>query len=317
MDDGPGATASELLISVVICTYRRPEALALALDGLVGQDAAGRAWEVIVVDSAAEQATRRQLAAWEERLPGLRYVAATQVGIPQARNHGWQAARGEYVAYIDDDCQTPPGWLALAAQLIQQYGPDLFGGPYYPYYVQPKPTWFRDAYGSGEPAGQAGWLRPEQSLVAGNLFMRRAVLADCGGFDPTMRLAEETELQRRLRRVRPETRSYYEPGLFLYHQVRPEKYGLRYQMRAWFNSGRYNAVAFDEPSHAMTWKHWAAFLGLPVWIGYGLSLGGWLRNRRVYPAYANYVFERVLRRVGQWGKLYEHVRRLARPADAP
>src|SRR4051812_39670363 len=103
--------------SVVVPTYRRPDLLDRCLSALVAQDFDPAACEVIVADDAAGDETRRQVEKWAGASRfALRYVA---VGPPHgpaaARNAGWRAARGEVVAFTDDDCVPDPGWLRAGA----------------------------------------------------------------------------------------------------------------------------------------------------------------------------------------------------------
>ncbi|MFM8321705.1 MAG: hypothetical protein ACKOC5_12395, partial [Chloroflexota bacterium] len=111
----------------------------------------------------------------------------------------------------------------------------------------------------------------------------------------------------RLRRQDPGLRSYHEPDLWLYHQVRPERYRLAGHLRARFTAGRYSYRAFYDPAQVTRARHLAAFVGLPLLIAAGATIGAVGRDRRVYPAYQNYIYERVLPWVTQWGKLYQRL----------
>ncbi len=84
-------------VSVVVPTYRRPELLGRCLAALAAQDLDPSAFEVIVADDAASEATRRQVEAFARRSAAtVRYVAVTgRHGPAAARNVGWRAARGD------------------------------------------------------------------------------------------------------------------------------------------------------------------------------------------------------------------------------
>src|SRR5215813_13473594 len=90
-------------LSVVICTYNRPELLRLALTTLLQQSPADIAYEVIVVDNNSVQETRAvvdELAASDSR---LRYVRETRQGNSYARNTGVIESRAPIIAFLDDD----------------------------------------------------------------------------------------------------------------------------------------------------------------------------------------------------------------------
>src|SRR5690348_931640 len=100
-------------ISVVIPTYRRPELLSGCLAALGLQEFDPDDWEIVVADDAASEETRRQVEHWADhsRVP-IVYTAPTGAhGPAAARNAGWRAARGEIVAFTDDDCRPAPRWL--------------------------------------------------------------------------------------------------------------------------------------------------------------------------------------------------------------
>jgi glycosyltransferase involved in cell wall biosynthesis len=87
-------------VSVVIPTRDRRRFLPLTLDAALGQEEV--AVEVIVVDDASADGTAAMLARLDEpRLRVLRH--ATSRGVAAARNAGLWAARGEWVAFLDDD----------------------------------------------------------------------------------------------------------------------------------------------------------------------------------------------------------------------
>jgi GT2 family glycosyltransferase len=96
-------------VSLVICTRDRPAELARCLASLPAQTRAPD--QVLVVDNASrDDATRR--AAMEA---GVEYVREDQPGLDIARNTGALRARGEIVAYTDDDVVLHPRWLERLA----------------------------------------------------------------------------------------------------------------------------------------------------------------------------------------------------------
>lgn len=99
------------LVSVVVPTRDRAAQLAACLDSLLRVDYP--AFEVLVVDNApADDATRRMV---EERFggdPRVRYLREERPGASLARNRGTSEARGEIVAFTDDDATVGRHWLA-------------------------------------------------------------------------------------------------------------------------------------------------------------------------------------------------------------
>jgi len=223
------------IISVIICTYNRAEFVGTALKSLCEQTAEKTQYEVIVVDNNSEDNTRVITQEFCRRYPNIRYCLEKRQGLSHARNRGWQESQGKYVAYIDDECKVPAQWLEVALQIIKEFSPAVFGGPYYGYHNSPKPRWWKDSYGAFEPSKTAGVLTQGEYLRGGNFFIHRTLLETIGGFDSRYGMAgqkiaygEETELQRRIRAMRPDELIYYDPKLYVWHLVRPEKMVLRW-----------------------------------------------------------------------------------------
>src|SRR5437588_177347 len=166
-------------VSVVVPTYRRPDLLARCLAALDAQEFDPGAFEVIVADDAAEEATHRQVEAFAAQAgPAAHYVPMRGAyGPAAARNTGWRKARGEIVAFTDDDCVPDPGWLAAGVKALEA-DPGLAavaGQVVVP--LPPQPTDYeRDA---------AGLAAAE--FVTANCFCRRSALEAVGGFDERFR----------------------------------------------------------------------------------------------------------------------------------
>jgi glycosyltransferase involved in cell wall biosynthesis len=102
-------------ISVILCTYDRPAALARCLDSLVAQRVS-RPVEIVVVDNHPQSGRTAALLA---RYPSVRWLADPIAGLSQARNTGIRAARGQVLVATDDDVIAPPEWLeTLTAPLF-------------------------------------------------------------------------------------------------------------------------------------------------------------------------------------------------------
>ena len=94
-----------LTCSVVVCTHRRPQYVPDLLRALERLDPAPD--EIVVVDNDPGELDCRA----EVERGGSRYVREDRRGLDNARNTGLGAARGELVAFTDDDCVPAVTWL--------------------------------------------------------------------------------------------------------------------------------------------------------------------------------------------------------------
>jgi glycosyltransferase involved in cell wall biosynthesis len=97
------------MISVVIPTYGRPEALVRCLRALERQEVPAR--EVVVVCRRDDEPTREALARFESLLP-LKVEVVEEHRQSVAMNTGVAAATSPIVAMTDDDAAPRPGWIA-------------------------------------------------------------------------------------------------------------------------------------------------------------------------------------------------------------
>jgi succinoglycan biosynthesis protein ExoM len=127
---GPEAPTA-LSVSLAIPTQRRPVGLALAARSTfrqIGVDLARL--ELVIVDNdqiPSAEPVARELAA-EAPFP-VRYVHEPAAGVANARNAAVAAASGELIAFLDDDEEAAPGWLAALIETQRRYDADVVFGP--------------------------------------------------------------------------------------------------------------------------------------------------------------------------------------------
>jgi glycosyltransferase involved in cell wall biosynthesis len=113
--------------SIVIPTYNRREPLETTLKGLVDLAFAPDRFEVIVADDGSARPVDRLLDAYKQKLT-IRLFRQTNAGPATARNNGAMQARGQYLAFIDDDCIPAPDWLANLAVNFRATPEAMIGG---------------------------------------------------------------------------------------------------------------------------------------------------------------------------------------------
>jgi len=128
-------------LSVVICTYNRPELLRLALTTLLRQAPANLTYEVVVVDNNSTPATRAVVDEIAQSDSRVRYVRETRQGNAYARNTGVVEARAPIVAFLDDDVTVRESWVEITGRTFQKTNADFIGGKVLPRWEAPPPSW--------------------------------------------------------------------------------------------------------------------------------------------------------------------------------
>ena len=105
--------------SVVVPTYRRPTALTACLGSLAELDYPRDRLEVIVVHDDRGCASPDPLSARFGGRLDLTELCQSHAGPAAARNAGASRARGDYLAFTDDDCLVAPYWLRSLASVLE------------------------------------------------------------------------------------------------------------------------------------------------------------------------------------------------------
>ena len=113
--------------SIIIPTYERPEQLATCLQSLTRQDYPHGRFEVLVVDDGGAQSLESLIGEFRERLD-VRLLRQKNTGPAGARNFGAAHARGEFLAFTDDDCAPDTGWLRALHSYLGRTPSRLVGG---------------------------------------------------------------------------------------------------------------------------------------------------------------------------------------------
>jgi GT2 family glycosyltransferase len=218
-------------LRVAVCSNRRPEAVAEALEALRGQ--VGRDALALVTSGLPGPELEAHRAAFD----GL-VLVEPRPGLSRARNRAlaWAADAGaDALAFVDDDAVAAPGWFGALGQRWDEAPPEVacIGGPIRPRYSAPPPPWFSDGIAhvltllDRGPAVRD--LDPDREAVYGaNISFRLEPLRAVGGFDPALGhaggrifFAEEDEAQRAL--VRLGYRVRYVPDAAVEHVIPAER----------------------------------------------------------------------------------------------
>jgi len=254
--------------SVVVPTFNRPDLLDRCLQALVCQEIGPGCFEVIVVDDAASESTCRQVECWtrpaHQRGIVVRYVPTRgKCGPAAARNAGWHVARGEIIAFTDDDCIPQPGWLAAGLSVFTDGVAAVDGRLVMPLPAQP----------TDYEKNAAGLEVAE--FVTANCFYRRDILEAVGGFDERFRAAWREDSDLFFRVLDLGQRIGYSPGAIVVHPVRPGGWGvsISQQRKSVYNALLYrkHPVRYRERVQASPpWRYYRIIAALATALGAGM-----------------------------------------------
>lgn len=190
------------MVSVVIPTYNRLARLHRVLEALAVQRFPPEALEVVAVSDGSTDGTDEYLRSTSVPLP---VVVATQpnAGPAAARNRGVELATGRLVLFLDDDVVPSPELVAAHVRAHEAGGDRLVAiGPMLipaDGTLQPWIRWEQVMLEKQYDALRAGaWAATARQFYTGNASVARHHLVEAGGFDVSLRRAEDVELAYRL-----------------------------------------------------------------------------------------------------------------------
>lgn len=189
-------------ISVIVATYNRQERLSRCLDALLAQTF--RDFEVIVVDDGSDPPVQSSIATTHAASPTINVLRTPTNGGPaRARNLGVAQAKGEFIAFIDDDVVADPRLLerhlsysAASEDRVVQFGPLAAPVDWSP---TPWNLWEAHTLDVEYRRMLRGTYAPTwRQFFTGNAFLRKADFLSAGGFNEHFTRAEDIELGYRL-----------------------------------------------------------------------------------------------------------------------
>jgi GT2 family glycosyltransferase len=237
------SAVAPLLASIVISTYRRLDMLRDALQSM--RELAvreGLRYEVLIVDNDPAGGARGVVEGLQTDWPpagALRYIHESRPGLSYARNRGIEEARGEIVAFLDDDIFIDPHWLLEIVDCFARSNADCVGGRTTIYWDgEPEPvvkacedTLVQGTAGPGEFE-----VRGAELPGGGNMAVRRSLITagfrfphELGRVGKLLLSGEETEALLRLRKAGK--RIWYCGAAVMLHRTGGERLAAAYYLR--------------------------------------------------------------------------------------
>lgn len=264
---------TSLSVSVVICAYTEDRWPLLQRSVSSVQHQRRTPMEIILCVDHNDALLERCRQHWAHPVdsPSVPVVVLAnkyQGRLGSARNSAAELARGDIVAFLDDDAWADPDWLE---RLLVPYRDDLVvavGGAPMAEYEGTRPRWFPSEFDwvfgcaySGLPESRA----PLARLIGANMSVRRLALAEIGGFHSDNH--DDMDMCHRLMHLRPAEQIVYEPMARVQHFVPSVRTTWGYFWRRCFFVNKGKVEAFRQMGGA---SNLSADLGF---VGHALSRG--------------------------------------------
>jgi glycosyltransferase involved in cell wall biosynthesis len=206
-------------ISVLLCTRNRHAKLHKAIESILRNSY--RDFELIVVDQSTGDESRARVESFRD--PRLVYIRTDTVGLSRARNIAIRAARGDIVAFVDDDCICDPNWLSSIMAEFRR-DPSVMGvfGRVVAYGEQGDGMFCPCLIDVHERRTVDAPVIPQQVLGSGNnmsfrrdVFCRIGLFIESLGAGTHMKSGEDTEFVYRALRLR--MKFVFAPDPLVYH----------------------------------------------------------------------------------------------------
>jgi glycosyltransferase involved in cell wall biosynthesis len=282
-------------ISLIVCTRNRSERLPEFFAHLARLEFPADDWELIIVDHASSDRTPQAIEAFatSAAMP-VCHILATTGALTGAKNIALTHARGDILAFTDDDCYLRPDYLRALTDVFGEEDVGVVGGRV----VLHDPT---DARLSIRDVETCTDIAPHTFVNAGtihgaNMAIRRDVVRAVGGFDPLFgpgtRCMAAEDVEYVARAVWAGWRARYDPRPVVahHHGRKPGVETERYRSTYDYGRGAYYTKYLMRPR--------ARRVYLREWIACTRRGSGAVRIRRLARELAGgrrYLFERLLR----------------------
>jgi len=262
-------TTAEERISICIPTFRRPAMLAKALSHVLGQVLDDTAdIEMIVIDNDVARSAEAVVAALrKDSRFGITYDCEPERNISLARNRAIRQAKGDLIAFLDDDEFPTAHWLGHLRRMFRKTNADGVLGPVLPHFEEPPPTWIERGRLCERPRLKTGTLITDTKYMrTGNVLLSKRLLErDKEPFDPVFGRTGGGDIDFFARKLEAGHQFRWCDEAVVYETVPPERQKRSYFIKRAFTRGMVNAAR--EPFLSMG----TAKSALAI-VSYGLAL---------------------------------------------
>ena len=164
-------------ISVCICTYKRPILLLNILKKLQDQVTNDLfSYSIVVVDNDFNETAKNTVETFKQMSSAsIGYYNERKQNIAVARNKAVDNAKGNFIAFIDDDEFPETTWLLNLYKTLAKYDADGVLGPVKPYYPNNAPVWLIKSKLCERSTHQTGIVLKWHETRTGNVLLRKKI----------------------------------------------------------------------------------------------------------------------------------------------
>jgi len=201
-------------------------------------------FELIIVDNSTDLAAQQNFQDGMDFSCPSNYIVEGTPGLSRARNIGARAAKGRFVAYMDDDAQADPRWVeSIISAFESGTGIGIVGGPVAPIWLISRPVWLHahlEGYLTIVNRGPTRkFLEPHEWLAGTNIAFRKDALIEAGLFNENLGRIGKILLSNEELAVSDKIRSMglsvlYDPEISMAHTVHVERLNHAWMRRRVF-----------------------------------------------------------------------------------
>ena len=298
------------MISVIICTYNRFESLQNTLNSISEMYIPkGLTWELIVVDNNSTDKTMDVVHDFMgSSRSNIRCVLEKKQGLSHARNRGISEAKGEIIAFTDDDVFVEKYWLANIAEAFRKYDAACIGGRIFPIWEKPKPKWLTQNlynYLALLDYGDTPFYLDHSNIWGANFAIKADMFKKHGIFEVNLGripgklyAGEETNFFAKL--LNAGEKLLYYPDSIVHHFIPKNRISKKY-LRKWeFEQGELAAIRLKVYKHRNIW-------GIPYYTFRHL-VQEFVEYIFSIATFSEHIFQSELRLINTIGFLLERLR---------
>jgi len=292
-------------LTIAICTHNRANILKLTLPYLIDywQDGV----ELLLIDNASTDNTK--VVFEKMSIKNARYIYEPQIGLSIARNRAIQEAQSNWIIFLDDDAKILPDTISKAIELTNKYSDyGMIGGVYTPWYIDEKPKWIPDSFGSNLPNFDE--FRDSKSvddiLPTGNIMLlNKQVIKIIGQFMENLGMkgenigyGEETDIA--IKAINHNIKVGIEPNWRIEHLVASYKFKLSWQLNAIIEHGKADEKIENSNILYRIFMFLKSILGLLI---KKIPIDTYKLFRYINYKWQNFIFDSLKPTLYYWGRL--------------